>query len=133
MIAQMIPQCVSIRVTPSLPAGLAVSLRFHMNRKNHFSYILFTDANGAAEVRNDRLLAAFDGDRAYFLMDYVDPRQAFTGEITAEIMSIKKLKGAVDAYEMFKGYSYPEGYIEKIKFALSLGEQASSHKVEVYA
>lgn len=130
---QEIPRCVSIRVTPPSPAGIAVNLRFHMNRKNDFYYIVFTDANGAAEARSERLLAAFDETRTYFLMDYVDPRGAFTGEITAEIMNVEKLKRAIAAYDMFKNYNYAEGYIDKLKHALSLGEQVNSHQLAVFA
>jgi len=128
------PECVSIRVTPPLPAGLAVSLRFHMKQKNSFTYIVFSDTNGAAEVRSDVLLTSFDQDRDTFLMDYKDPRAAFDGGITARIMSVDELKDALAAYETFReGLSFPCDYLKHLQFALTLGDQTSGHTVGVFA
>lgn len=131
---QTFPKCVSIRVTPSSPPGIAVRLQFHMKRKNCFNYIVFSDSNGTAEVKSDKLLAVFDEERSAFLMDYENPREVFSGKITAKILSAKELESALAAYEVFRGkVSFPSDYAEHLKAALRLGDRIGSHKVEVYA
>jgi hypothetical protein len=105
-----------------------------MKRKNCFNYIVFADSNGAAEVKSDKLLAVFDEERSAFLMDYENPREVFSGKITAKILSVKELESALAAYEVFRGkVSFPSDYAEHLKAALGLGDRIGSHKVEVYA
>ena len=113
------PKKVCIHVEGPSPAGLAVVLSFKMKWKNRFSYMLFLDRNGNAQVFGEQLLRYFDQERATFIMDYCDPRLGFTGDISAQVLGTSELQNAWQALEMFRGKIwYPEGYEEKLQRAL---------------
>jgi Domain of unknown function (DUF6881) len=128
------PKSVTVRVRPAGHEGLAVSLCFESNRKNHFYYPLFVDRDGFAEVSGEELLRTFDEERSMFIMDYDDPRLVFTGRITAEVQSNADLEGALGAIEIFRGEcSFPEGYEEKLRSAAARGQDPDQYRVEVEA
>lgn len=114
--------------------GLAVSLRFGMERKNSFSYMVFLDSKGSATVSQEELLGFFDEQRNAFIMDYGDPRLGFTGEISAKVLSTAELHAAADALRMFKGkLRYPAGYEDDLRTALMRGQEPGELLVEIIA
>jgi hypothetical protein len=126
------PSCVTVRVTPPCPAGLAVRLRFGMNAKNSYSYLAFLNSQGIAQVSSDELLRTFAEERSIAIMDYVDPRIGFTGKIGAKIFDTNEILGAIHAYEMFKSVlSYPDNYEAQLKIALKAAQTPVPYKVEI--
>jgi hypothetical protein len=125
------PASVFVRATPPVE-GLAVSLSFEMRRKNSFTYTVFLDSRGAAEISDRDLLTTFDEDVRTFLMDYVDPRSHFTGRITATVMSDRELQQAVEAFEMFRGHlSFPARYESRLRAALARGQKPDDFQLKV--
>lgn len=127
------PRQVTLTVVPPCD-GLAVSVTLEMSRKNHFTYMVFVGPDGIAKVTGADLLQSFDDERRTFLMDYVDPRSAFTGRIVAKVPTTRELEGAIKAFEMYREHlSYPEGYEVKLRAALARGQDPSLFRVEVEA
>jgi hypothetical protein len=111
---------------------MAVDICFHMHRKNHFHYVVFLDADGAAEVSGQQLLRFFDDERALFIMDYGDPRAEFTGLVTARALGVQDLAKAIEALKMYQGYvAYPANYPAQLKRATNRNQNAPGCHVEV--
>src|SRR2546430_1793145 len=119
-----LPQKLTIRAHgPGRFAGLAVNLCFRMSRKNDFNFFVFLDESGSAKLRQSEYLRHFDQQRDFFLMDYVDPRGAFTGDIAATVLNVDDLKSAIRALDRFRGnFAYPEGHGERLEKALAVLE-----------
>ena len=129
-----IPARVTTRVKGPSPQCLCVCLRFEMRSKNSFSYVVFLDAHGTASASREEILSVFDEERQTFIMDYDDPRVAFTGKITAKVLSSAELKSALEAFLMFRGkLSFPEDYGERLKAALRREQNPDDYQVEVIA
>jgi len=127
-----IPERVCVRVSPPPPAGLAVSLCFQMARKNDFHFLLLLDEGDTACVTKDELLQWFDQERSTFIMDYGDPRIAFTGRITARVLGSNELKQALETFELYRKYLwYPEQYGANLARAIRLETNSSDFRVEV--
>ena len=125
---------VTTRAKHASPAGLCVCLRFEMRSKNSFSYVVFLDSQGTASASREELLSVFDEERQAFIMDYDDPRIAFTGKITAKVLSSAELKSALDAFQMFRGkLSFPTNYEERLNVALRRGQNPDEWQLEVIA
>jgi len=120
-----LPERVTVEVRgQTVLVGAAVNLCFMMAAKNHFNYFVFLDDNGTGEVRKRDYLAAFDEDRNAFMMDYVDPRLAFTGVIEATVLQKSDLEAAIRAYDLFRGaFAYPEGHRVRLESALALADE----------
>lgn len=117
---------------PSSAEGLCVCLRFEMHSKNNYNYIVFLDSRGTASASREEILSVFDEERQTFIMDYDDPRVAFTGKITAKALSSTEIKSAMDAFQMFRSkLSFPEKYEERLKKALRRGQNPDDCQVEV--
>jgi hypothetical protein len=128
-----VPDSVTVKVEPPVE-GLAVFLVFGMARKNDFTYLVFLGPDGIAAVSGATLLESFDQKRNTFLMDYVDPRRAFTGRITARVLTSSELDRALTAFNMFRKYLvYPGGYETKLRAAISRGQDPKGYAVEVKA
>ncbi len=113
------PERITLQVAHPDSAGWAVLLTFRMRRKNDFDYVAFLDANGSAEICAETILRAFDEERNAFIMDYVDPRVGFTGEITAKVMDQEDLQDALKAFQFYRKHLvYPGGYAEKLQYAI---------------
>jgi hypothetical protein len=126
------PKQVRVRVDGPFAEGVAVGIRFEMRRKNDFNYTVFLDETGAADVSAAELLKTFDEDRAAFLMDYVDPRTNFTGQVKARVLTDAELRRAVGALEMFRGkIPFPDGYEERLRAAVARGQDSKQYSVEV--
>jgi hypothetical protein len=126
------PSNVAVRVRPAGQDGLAVSVCFESQRKNHFYYPLFVNRDGFAEVSGDELLRTFDETRSMFMMDYDDPRLVFTGRITAVVLSNTDLERALDALDLFRGKcSFPTGYEENLRAAMARGQNPEGYRVDV--
>ena len=126
------PQYVVVRADSPQAIGLAVSLSFHMNKKNDFNYIVFLDANGQARVSQDELLEVFDKEGNVFLMDYANPRTAFTGKVSALILNASDIQQAFEAYQRYKSFLvYPDHYEDRLKAAIKQCEHISSYHLEV--
>jgi hypothetical protein len=126
-----LPRQVTIQVAPP-SEGLAVSVTFEMWRKNHFTYTVFLGPDGVIELVGSDLLRSFDEDRALFLMDYDDPRSAFTGRIIAKVLTTSELERAVETFEVYRKYvSYPEGYEARLRASLARGQNPDEYRVEV--
>ena len=131
-LVHQLPKRISVRTTHSSPEGLAVILLFKMKSKNDFSYIVFLDSNGIAEVFREDILKHFDEQRNVFIMDYIDPRIGFTGEMSAHILSSSELKGALSAFQMFRDKLwYPSKYEERLNKAIAQGQDSGGFKVEL--
>ena len=103
--------------------GLAVSLRFGMARKNDYFYTALLGPEGLAEVSGEELLRHFDQTFAFFIMDYLNPRGAFTGRVTASVPSTRELRDGIKGFEMYRDYfSFPEGYEKNLKKAAARGQ-----------
>jgi hypothetical protein len=125
------PKRVTVRVSPPIE-GLAVSLLFGMRKKNKFGYIIFTNILGIGEVAREELLHIFDEERSFFIMDYVDPRTNFSGEITAKVLSRSDLDGALKALGLFRDrISFPPGYEKNLGSAIARRLNPDDYKVEV--
>ena len=125
------PQHVSVRVTPPT-GGLAVLIIFEMSRKNDFSYTVFLGPDGTVNVLGIDLLTWFDQEATTFLMDYVDPRVAFTGHVFSRILTTEELAGALKTFQLYSKYMpYPEGYEANLRAALAHGQDPSEYSVEV--
>jgi hypothetical protein len=117
------PRRTIVRATPLPPEGLAVRLSFAMLKKNSFDFVVFLGADGIAEISEDELLAWFDQERNMFIMDYVDPRTNFTGQVTAKVLSTTELQGALRAFEKYSRYSkYPDNYKKFLNLAIERGQ-----------
>jgi hypothetical protein len=128
--APAFPKNVAVRVQPA-ESGVAVWLTFESSHRNNFSYTLFVDAAGRAQVSGEDLLRWFDQERFTFLMDYYDPRTVFTGRVTAEVLSNSELESAMGAFTMFNRHiSYPDGYEDKLKAAFARGQDPSRYQIE---
>jgi hypothetical protein len=104
------PAQVTVVATPP-KKGLAVYLCFAMSRKNNFHYLVFLDSAGSAAVSGNELLKSFDEQCDNSLMDFANPRTAFTGRVTAEVLSAAQLDDALNAFQMFRRhFSFPAGY-----------------------
>lgn len=126
------PRRVVVRVREPSAEGLAVSLCFHMKRKNHYWYTVFLDHNGCAEISGEELLRSFFEDSSFFLMDYVDARAAFTGRVSAKVKSTSELEGAVKVFEDFrKYYPYAPGYEKGLRAAAARGQDPNAYYVEL--
>ena len=114
----MIPEKIIITAKGEFMAGLAVSLKFGMGRKNDYYYIVFLDGDGKAQVGKDELLRSFDQSRKIFGMDYCDAREFLTGQIEAHVLSKEEIEGAISGYNKFKRYAiYPPKYLDNLKTA----------------
>lgn len=101
--------------------GLAVSLRFPCRQKNDFSYLVFLNASGHAELTGEELLRCFDRERELFLMDYEDPRTAWDGRILAHAMSGAEISSALSAFALYHhAVEYPDGYEANLLAAADL-------------
>jgi len=121
MTSAVLPERVVVAARGGLCGGLAVMLRFFMQVKNHFGYLVFLDGSGHAEVKKTEYLAEFDRERNFFIMDYANPRAAFAGRIEGRIMTKPELESALRAYKLFeRTWAYPPHYREKLEKALSL-------------
>jgi hypothetical protein len=127
-----VPNRVVVRAKGPSPEGLPVRLRFEMKEKNSFSYLVFLNSDGEAEVSSEEFLKAFDEERNAFIMGYVDPRIGFTGTINCKIFDAPDLKSALEAFRMFKGkLSFPEGYEAQLRKALKRGYNPQEYRVEL--
>jgi hypothetical protein len=127
-----LPTAVIVNVAPSPPVGLAVVIRFGMFKKNDFYYVAFTDAEGNCKVSGEELLRHFDTARALFLMDYIDPRSSFDGNITAEVLIDSGLERAVAAFELFRGKTqFPENYEQNLRNAVNLGQNPVQYRIQL--
>jgi hypothetical protein len=100
--------------------GVAVMLRFGMVQKNDFAYLAFLDRDGRAEITKSDYLRLFDEMINYALMDYHNPRGAFNGTVSADVMTQVQVEGAIHAHSLYSGFPYPEGYRECLINALRL-------------
>jgi len=123
---------ITVRAKGASPEGLCVCLRFEMRSKNTFSYVAFLDSQGTASASREELLRVFDEERHAFIMDYDDPRIAFSGKITAKLLSPAELKSALEAFQMFRGkLSFPDNYEERLKAALRRGQKPDECQLEM--
>jgi len=126
------PESVRVRVDQQRAEGLAVRLCFEMKNKNNFTYTVFLDPYGTAMISSDELLKNFNEDRKMFLSDYTDPMTNFTGKITANVMNEADLNNAMKAFCVFKNKcSFPAGYMEHLKVALSRSKDANAPQYQV--
>ena len=80
------------------------------------------------------LLRMFDEERRAFIMDYDDPRIAFTGRITAKPLSSAEIKNALEAFQMFRGkLAFPGDYEERLKAAARQDLSSDESQLEVIA
>lgn len=127
-----LPAVVIVNVAPTPPVGLAIVIRFGMFKKNDFYCVTFTDVNGIAKISGEELLRHFDATRALFLMDYVDPRSSFDGNITAEVLNDSGLERAVAAFELLRGKTqFPKNYEQNLRNAVNLGQHPVQYRVQV--
>jgi hypothetical protein len=131
MPSAILPRQVSVHVNPP-SEGTAIGLRFKMSRKNDFGYVAFVDANGQATISADELLQQFYVDWELAIMDYIDPRTGFTGEISVRVLSTVELTGANKAYELFHKYvQYPVDYKRNLDSALKRRQNPADFSVTV--
>jgi hypothetical protein len=127
-----IPGRTIVHATPLPPEGLAVRLSFAMLKKYSFDFVVFLGADGSAEISEDELLAWFDQERSMFIMDYVDARTNFIGQVTAKVLNTSELQGALRAFEKYSRYSrYPDHYRELLNRAIGRGQDPAKYHVVV--
>jgi hypothetical protein len=103
--------------------GLAVSLQFPCQQKNDFSYTVFLNESGRAELTGEEILRCFDRERQVFLMDYEDPRTAWDGRVLAHAMSRDELSSALSAFNLYRDVvEYPDGYKTNLLAAADLAD-----------
>jgi hypothetical protein len=127
----MIPEKVIVTAIGNFRSGLAICLKFSMSKKNDYYYIVFLNEEGKAEINTGDLLRSFDADRNFFLMDYVDPRAAFTGQIEAHVLSKEEIAKSIDARNIFKKFPYPENYFENLNTALVIAPDEGKVTISV--
>jgi hypothetical protein len=111
---------------------MAVCLRLHMKRKNHFSMVVFLDRTGRAEVSQEDLMRLAREDAASFPMDYVDLAAGCTGRITAELLSVEEINRALEAHAIYKTMlEYPRAYREALIRARRLAASKASCSIRV--
>jgi hypothetical protein len=124
------PSQLTLQVADRYAHGWGVMLTFRMRQKNHFHYLAFLDADGRAVLAADTFLKFFDEEREAFIMDYVDPREGFTGEIEAVVMDQVMLERALKTFQSYsKHLTYPGGYAEKLQYAIAHSPKSSGHHV----
>ncbi len=117
----MIPNKIKVVSEGSTAEGTPFMLTFKMREKNNFTYLGFLDRAGKFEIGRKELLASFDQDRNFFLMDYADPDASFTGQVTVRLLTKAEIGAALKAYQTFKkNCRFPAQYFEKLTKALSL-------------
>ena len=113
-----LPSRIVVRVTANGHAvgGMFICIKLKMSVRNDFDLVFGpTDDEGGIIVTRENLLSEADKDRSFFLMDYGDPEQDFTGEIIVTALNRESLERALTAYEMFsKVWKYPVGYLEDL-------------------
>jgi hypothetical protein len=115
-----LPENISLRAVGPSPDGLAISLYFEMSIKNNFGYLAFLGHDGTATISKKELTDQFDEERNMFLMDYVDPRVAFTGKITAKVLGVEGIVRALEAFTLYRKHvAYPMDYEKNLRMALS--------------
>ncbi len=113
---RIIVECKQVDVS-----GLAVALRVPCRKKNDFTYTIFLNDTGRAELLGKELLRCFDRERELFLMDYEDPRTAWDGRILAHAMSGVEISSALGAFAMYRSVvEYPDGYETNLLAAADL-------------
>ena len=122
---------ITIRVSPR-ERGLGVGLCFEMSDGADFTYMVFTDAKGIAELASEEFLAAFDADRTAAPDDFADPREAFTGEIYAKVLEPNELRAAYKSFSLFqRELRFPPNYETNLKDALIRGIGTGEFKIEI--
>jgi hypothetical protein len=127
-----LPEHVHVSVKGPSPDGLAISLYFEMSIKNNYGYLVFLGPDGAATISKQELTDKFDVERNAFIMDYVDPRRAFTGKITARVLGVEEIVRALEAFELYREYLlYPTDYEKHLRKALSKNSDSDDYSVSV--
>ena len=102
-----------------------------MREKNAFSYLVFLDSHGDAEISGEELLRAFDEERNIFIMDYIDPRIGYTGKMDCRMLDPNELQRALDAFQMFRGkMSFPANYEEHLRAELQNKRNPKNYQLQ---
>ena len=95
---------------------------FETDFKNNYSSIFGpTDKDGMALLEKPAILHDAAENWKMGLQDYGSIKKCFTGKASLCIMDEKQLKGALDAYELFKSVvDYPSDYKQKIENSIEI-------------
>jgi len=111
---------------------MAINLRFHMEKKNDYNFIVFLDQTGRAEVGRELLLEWARADEDAFPMDYVDLAAGYAGRITVEPLGSGGLDRALLAYAIYtKMLAYPAGYLAALRRAHRFAESKDACSIFV--
>lgn len=127
-----LPESVRVSVQGPSPDGLAITLYFEMSIKNSYGYMVFLGPDGTANISKKDLTDKFDVERNAFIMDYVDPRRAFTGKITTKVLGVEDIARALEAFELYRKYLlYPTDYEKKLRTALKKNPNSDDYSVSI--
>src|ERR1700722_1693097 len=98
----MIPKKIIVRLERNDLKGAAVLLKFEMNYKNPYSYIVFLDQDGRGEVEREELLRHFHEQLKIALMDFGSADVGYTGKLDAKIMTKDQILKAIKGYDRYR-------------------------------
>ena len=120
MKTEALPVYLIVAAAGEFQPGLAIRLTFEMRRKNNFSHIAFI-CKSPLTLTKTELLRIFDRVRNLFVVDYADPREAFTGKIEVEALTGSEINAAIKFYHDYAGVvEFPPEYLANLETALQI-------------
>jgi hypothetical protein len=114
--------------------GALVRTRIPMRAKNDFDFCLGpTDEDGTLRLTRDQLVDRAMKEKAFFIMDFLDPEFDRIGPLEVLPMSVDDVDLACEAYERFHDvFEYPPNYLENLKkYKRILGTRSGVISAEV--
>lgn len=126
-----------IKVTATIGRGPLEGVLFQVSIvttfKNDF-HLLFGPTNDRGEfliTRADMIKEALR-QQEMSIMDYGDPEIHFAGELVVSTFGRKKLKGAIEAYPIFKDtMEFPPEYLNQLQRALGILETLAGKEISL--
>jgi len=101
-------------------------LTFLTTYKNSYSYIVFLDKTGRAEVHKSEYLPHFDNEQRLAMMDYGNPRSVFAGTVQANLMDEQEIRGAIWAHDYYSDVvQFEAGHRDRLENALAVVQKQS--------
>jgi len=113
--------------------GVMIHAGFGVIAKNAYHFIIGpTNHDGCVVITKDEVLKYADEQSKFGLMDYVNLRGGFSGEISLKVVNPAELVAALAAYDTFRMYAwYKPRYKENLEAALQKPETQSASEIKI--
>lgn len=119
-----IPEYLIVAAAGEFEPGLAVMLRFGMNKKKYFSYIAFIHKSPLTLTKTV-LLDRFDRIRNLSLMDYADPREDFNGTVQVRTLTCAEIRKAIKhCRHHARSMALPAEHLRNLEAALRINPKS---------